>query len=140
MPNIDLEEEKMIIVNLPGGGAQPVGETELLWMRKAFDSEWKGAIMLRLTGDRIYSIEKIGDLIDKFRAAKVRLADLSAPDAKLKLVVSAERVRQVEPSDPKIFHKDAKSILDFGGKVFLAVREPPDEARQKLSEATPLAS
>ena len=38
----------MIVVNLPGGGVQPVGETELLWLRKAFDSEWKGATMLRL--------------------------------------------------------------------------------------------
>ncbi len=99
----------MIVVNLPGGGVQPVGETELLWLRKAFDSEWKGATMLRLTGDRIYSIEKVNDLIDKFRAAKVRLTDLSAPDAKLKLVVSAERVRQVEPSDPLIYHAGAKS-------------------------------
>ena len=130
----------MIVVNLPGGGVQPVGETELLWLRKAFDSEWKGATMLRLTGDCKYSIEKVNDLIDKFRAAKVRLTDLSAPDAKLKLVVSAERVRQVEPSDPLIYHAGAKSILEFGDRVILAVREAPDEARQKLQDARALIS
>jgi len=96
--------------------------------------------MLRLTGDRIYSNEKVNDLVDKFRAAKVRLTDLSAPDAKLKLVVSAERVRQVEPSDPLIYHAGAKSILEFGDRVILAVREAPDEARQKLQDARALIS
>jgi hypothetical protein len=135
-----LEEAKMIVVNLPGGGVQPIGETELLWLRKAFDSEWKGATMLRLAGDRIYSIEKVDDLVDKFRAAKVRLAALSAPDAKLKLVVSAERVRQVEPGDPLIYHKNARSVLEFGNRVFLAVRETPDEAQQKLRDAEALTS
>jgi hypothetical protein len=67
----------MVIVNLPGGGVQEVGETELLWLRKAFDSEWKGATMLRLVGDRIYSAEKVSDLVDKFQTAKVSLAEFT---------------------------------------------------------------
>jgi hypothetical protein len=125
----------MIVVNLPGGGVQEVGEAELLWLRKAFDSEWKGATMLRLVGDRIYSIENVNELSDKFEAAKVSLAEFSAPDAKLKLIVSTKRVRQVVESDPEVYHEDAKSILVFGGRVLLAVRESPDEARQKLKDA-----
>jgi hypothetical protein len=121
----------MIVINLPGGGVQEVGETELLWLRKAFDSEWKGATMLRLTGDRIYSVEKVSNISDKFQAAKVPLAEFAAPDAKVKLVVSTKRVRQVLESDPEVYHEDAKSILAFGGRVFLAVQEAPDEARKK---------
>jgi hypothetical protein len=130
----------MVIVNLPGGGVQEVVETELLWLRKAFDSEWKGATMLRLVGDRIYSAEKVGDLADKFQAAEISLAELTAPDVKLKIVVSAGRVRQVSESNPEIYHEQAKSILDFGGRVLLAVRESPDEARQKLKDAKALTS
>ena len=125
----------MIVVNLPGGGVQKIGETELLWLRKAFDSEWKGATMLRLVGDRIYSVEKVKDLSDKFEAAKVSLAEFSAPDAKVKLMVSTKRVRQVMESDPEVYHESAKSILVFGGRVLLAVRESLNEARQKLKDA-----
>ncbi|MDH2406360.1 hypothetical protein QCM77_41785 [Bradyrhizobium sp. SSUT18] len=130
----------MVIVNLPGGGVQEVGETELLWLRKAFDSEWKGATMLRLVADRIYSAEKVSDLVDKFQAAKVRLAEFAAPDVKVKIVVSAERVRQVTEGNPEIYHEQAKSILDFGGRVFLAVREAPNDARQKLRDAKAVTS
>jgi hypothetical protein len=125
----------LIIVNLPGGGVQPVGEDELLWMRKAFDSEWKGAVMLRLQGDRIYSVEKLGDLATMFRSAKVALAELSAPDAKVKLLVSAQGVRQVKASDPEIYHEDAKSIVSFGNRIMLAVREPPYVVKSLLKQA-----
>jgi hypothetical protein len=125
----------MIIVNMPGGAVQEIEETELLWLRKAFDSEWKGATMLRLAGDRIYSIETVDGLSKKFGMAKVSLAEFSAPDARVKLVVSAERVRQVVESDPDIYHEKAKAVLVFDGKRLLAVRETPDEANQKLQGA-----
>jgi hypothetical protein len=126
----------MIVINMPGGGIQDIDEAELLWLRRAFDSEWKGATMLQLAEDRIYSIESVDDLSEKFEYVKVTLADFSAPDAnKLKLVVSAKRVRQVVESDPAIYHEKAKSVLVFSTKVRLAVRETPDDARQKLQDA-----
>lgn len=126
----------MIIINMPGGGIQDIDEAELLWFRRAFDSEWKGATMLQLVEDRIYSIESVDGLSEKFESAKVILADFSAPDAnKLQLVVSAKRVRQVVESDPAIYHEKAKSVLIFSTKVRLAVRETPDDARQKLHDA-----
>ena len=112
----------MVVINMPGGAIQNVGEDEILWFRKAFDSEWKGATMLRLVGDRIYSIESVKELSKKLGGADVALANFSAPDAKLKLVVSAKRVRQVEKSDPKIYHEKAKSVLSFSGKVRYTLR------------------
>lgn len=126
----------MIIINMPGGAVQDIDEAELLWLRKAFDSEWKGATMLQLAGDRIYSTEAVNDLSEKFEKAQVGLADFSAPDTgKVKLLVSAKRVRQVIESDPAIYHEKAKSVLIFPGKLRLAIRETPEEARQKLQEA-----
>jgi hypothetical protein len=105
-----------------------------------FDSEWKGASMLQLAGERIYSIESVHELSEKFRNAKVVLAEFSAPDAnKLRLVVSVKRVRQVIHSDPVIFHEKARSVLVFPGKLRLAVRETPEKARQKLSAETKVA-
>jgi hypothetical protein len=126
----------MIVINMPGGAVQDIDEADLLWLRKAFDSEWKGATMLQLGGDRIYSIESVGDLSAKLANAKVVLTDFSAPDAnRLRLVVSVKRVRQVIESDPAIYHEKAKSVLIFPAKLRLAVRETPDEARHKLQNA-----
>ena len=124
----------MIVVNMPGGAVQVIDKPDLLWLRKAFDSEWKGASMLQLAEERIYSIESVNELSEKFRNAKVVLAEFSAPDAnRLRLVVSVKRVRQVIQSNPVIFHEKARSVLVFPGKLRLAVRETPEEARQKLS-------
>jgi hypothetical protein len=84
----------MIVINMPGGGVQDIDEAELLWFRKAFDGEWKGAIMLQLATDRIYSNEALKDLEEKFEEAKVPLVEFSAPDSnKVRLVVSAKRVQ-----------------------------------------------
>lgn len=125
----------MIVVNMPGGAVQNVEECELLWLRKAFDSEWKGATMLQLANDRIYSVEPVSGLVKKLDGAKVRVAELSAPDATLKLTVCAQRVRQVIASDPAVYHAKAKSVLIFAGRMQLAVRETPDVARGLLGEA-----
>jgi hypothetical protein len=126
----------MIVINMPGGAVQDIDEADLLWFRKAFDGEWKGATMLQLAADRIYSNESIKDLSEKFEKAHVSLADFSAPESKsVKLVVSAKRVRQVTESNPIIYNENAKSILIFPTRVRLAVRELPDEARQKLQDA-----
>jgi hypothetical protein len=126
----------MIVINMPGGGVQDIEEADLLWFRKAFDGEWKGATMLQLAGDRIYSNESMQDLSEKFEKAKVLLAEFSAPEAKnVKLVVSAKRVRQVIESNPVIYNEKAKSVLIFPTKLRLAVREARDEAREKLQDA-----
>jgi hypothetical protein len=96
----------------------------------------KGATMLQLATDRIYSNESISDLSEKFEKAKVPLAEFSAPEAaKAKLIVSAERVRQVTDADPLIYNEKAKSVLMFAEKLRLALRDAPDEARKKLQEA-----
>jgi hypothetical protein len=127
----------MVIVNMPGGGVQDIDEAELLWLRKAFDGEWKGATMLQLATDRIYSNESVSDLSQKFEEAKVPLAEFSAPEAaKVKLVVSAKRVRQVIDADPVIYNDKAKSVLIFAGRLRLAVRDDPDEARKRLQDVT----
>ena len=122
----------MIVINMPGGGVQDVDEGELLWLRKAFDGEWKGATMLQLSDDRIYSNESLRDLQEKFEEANVKLVEFSAPESKLKLVVSAKRVRQVIDSNPAIYDEKAKSVLLFSTKLRLAVRETPDEVGKEL--------
>ena len=126
----------MIVINMPGGGVQDIDEADLLWFRKAFDSEWKGATMLQLAEDRIYSVEAVDELSDRLEEAAVALADFSAPDAsRMRLLVSARRVKQVTESDPAIYHEKARSVLVFPGKLRLAVRETPEEARGKLQDA-----
>jgi hypothetical protein len=104
-------------------------------MRKAFDSEWKGTVMIRLEDDRIYSVESLQDLEKKFLAAGVTVGQFTAPDARLKLFVSAKKVREVEEGNPAIYHEKARALLVFSKKTILAVRETVNDARQKLTEA-----
>jgi hypothetical protein len=131
-----VKEDTLIVVNMPGGGVQDIDESDLLWLRKAFDGEWKGATMLQLANDRIYSNESMDDLSMKFEQANVPLAEFSAPESvRTKLLVSAQRVRQVIDGDPVIFNEKAKSVLIFPTRLRLAVREAPDEARKKLQGA-----
>jgi hypothetical protein len=125
----------MIVINMPGGGVQDVDEADMLWLRKAFDGEWKGATMLQLSDDRIYSKESVRDLSGKFEEGNVKLVEFSAPESKVKLVVSAKRVRQVIDSDPVIYDEKAKSVLIFPTKLRLAVRETPDDVRKELLDA-----
>ena len=125
----------MIVVNMPGGGVQYVAETDLLWLRRAFDSEWKGAVMLRLGSERIYSVESVEELKKKFSQAGVSLAEFAPPDARFKLIVSAKKVRQVEPGNPEIYHEKAKAVLVFSNKIKLAVRETVEDAQKKLENA-----
>jgi hypothetical protein len=130
------KERTLIVINMPGGGVQDIDGSDLLWLRKAFDGEWKGATMLQLAGDRIYSNETMDDLSNKFDQADVPLVEFSAPEsARTKLLVSAQRVRQVVDSDPVIYDEKAKSVLIFPTRLRLAVRETPDEARKKLQDA-----
>jgi hypothetical protein len=127
-----MRERAMIVINMPGGGVQDIDEADLLWLRKAFDGEWKGATMLQLADDRIYSNESVGDLSEKFEEANVKLVEFSAPESRVNLVISAKRVRQVIDSDPVIYDEKAKSVIIFPTKMRLAVRETPDEVRRRL--------
>jgi hypothetical protein len=125
----------LIVINMPGGGVLDLDENELLWLRKAFDGEWKGATMLQLAADRVYSNESLDDLREKFQNAGEPMAEFSAPEGRVKLLVSAQRVKQVTASDPVIYSDKAKSVLMFATRMRLAVRETPEEARAKLRDA-----
>jgi hypothetical protein len=62
----------MIAINMPGGDIEHVRGEELLWFRKALDTEWAGAVMLRLTAENsIYSAESVDSLVRKFSDAGV---------------------------------------------------------------------
>ena len=71
-----------VIINMPGGGVQYIDDDELFWFRKAFGSEWKGAVMLRLSDDRIYSTESVDDLARKFSEAGVPVVGMTPPDSR----------------------------------------------------------
>jgi hypothetical protein len=124
-----------VIINMPAGGIQQIDGDELFWFRKAFDSEWKGAVMLRLSDDRIYSIESVDNLGCKFSEAGVPVARMTPPDARMKVYVNANKVKNVDKSDPVIYHEKARSVLVFSTKIRLAVREDVDEASDLLKEA-----
>jgi hypothetical protein len=128
----------MIVVKMPAGAIEYVNPKDLLWMRNAFASEWKGAVMLRIGGGRIYSIETLEELDRKFTDAGARLAAFTPPEGKMKMIVNAENVREVEAGNPDIFHEKARAVLIFSPTTKLAVRETEAEAQQKLSGATSL--
>jgi hypothetical protein len=125
----------LIVINMPGGGVLDLDEDQLLWLRKAFDGEWKGATMLQLVADRVYSNESMDDLREKFQKAGEPMAEFSAPEGRVKLLVSAQRVKQVTEGDPIIYSEKAKSVLMFATRMRLAVRETPEDAREKLKDA-----
>jgi hypothetical protein len=125
----------LIVINMPGGGVLDLDQDQLLWLRKAFDGEWKGATMLQLVADRVYSNESTDDLHEKFQKAGEPMAEFSAPEGRVKLLVSAQRVNQVTEGDPIIYSEKAKSILMFATRMRLAVRETPEDARAKLKDA-----
>jgi hypothetical protein len=124
-----------VIINMPGGGVQYIDDDELFWFRKAFGSEWKGAVMLRLSDDRIYSTESVDDLARKFSEAGVPVVGMTPPDSRFKVYVNAKKVRSVDKSDPLIYHEKARSLLVFSSKIRLAVREEVEEASRLLKEA-----
>jgi hypothetical protein len=125
----------LIVINMPGGGVLDLDQDQLLWLRKAFDGEWKGATMLQLVADRVYSNESTDDLREKFQKAGEPMAEFSAPEGRVKLLVSAQRVNQVTEGDPIIYSEKAKSILMFATRMRVAVRETPEDARAKLKDA-----
>ena len=87
-----------------------------------------------------FGSNSVPDLIDKFSAAKVRLAEFTAPDAKLMLVVSAKKVQRITESNPAIYHEGARSVLVFSSKLRLAVRETSEEVRRRSKAQRTLSS
>jgi len=125
----------MIVIKMPGGDIEHVDANELLWMREAFDHEFKNAVLLRIGSDRIFSVESLTDLRSKFEQAGVAIARFTPPDGQIAMLVAADKVREVEPSNPAIFHEKARAILKFGVKLRLAVRETEAEAQSILNGA-----
>jgi hypothetical protein len=122
----------MIVILMPGGAVQEVRNDEILWYRQAFKSEWDGATMVMLAFGRIYSRESESDLAAKFKSAGVRLVTVTPPDADILMTVNADTVRQVNDASSGIFGQDARSLLVFLSGPHLAVKEAPEEIRQKL--------
>jgi len=125
----------MIVIKMPGGGIEYVNAGDILWMRNAFPSEWKGAVMIRIGSDRLYSIETLEELKNKLIGDGVRIATFSPPEGKLHMLINAKNIREVEPGNPIIYHERARAVLVFSFKVKLAVRETPEEAAGLISTA-----
>jgi hypothetical protein len=125
----------MVVIKMPGGDIEVVSPAELQWMREAFEHEWSGTVMLRVGGNRIYSVESLGELRQKFGAAGASLADFTPPEGDLVTVVNANNVREVEPASAAQHHERAQAVLKFGARLSLAVRETVDEARAILATA-----
>jgi hypothetical protein len=100
----------------------------------------EGAVMIRLSDDRIYSRESVDELSSKFLNAGLPIAELTPPDSRMKIFINGNNVRQVVESDPVIFHDKAKSVLVFSDTLKLAVREELDETKVKIERALKLAS
>jgi hypothetical protein len=125
-----------VSINLPGGAIERVSAEDLLWLRLAFPSEWKGTVMVRMTDERLYSVESVAALKAKFASDGAKLAEFTPPDAKLVVIVNAANVRQVDPADPAINPEGAQSVLGFDSNTALAVKETPEEAQSLIDAAT----
>lgn len=129
----------MIAICMPGGDIEYIEADEMLWLRQAFDHEFKGMVMLRLAApDRIYSVEAIDALEAKFRAAGASIARFTPPEDTRVMVVNTGKVREVEPSNPAISHGSANSVLKFGPRLGLAVRETEAQSEAILAKARQL--
>jgi hypothetical protein len=124
-----------VFINMPGGAIERVSAKDLLWFRLAFPGEWKGAVMVRMADERLYSSESIASLKAKFASDGAKLAEFTPPDAKMVMVVNATAVSQVDAADPLINPKNAHSVLVFDLKTALAVRETPEQAQNIIDDA-----
>lgn len=121
-----------VFINLPGGAIERVSAEDLLWFRLAFPSEWKGAVMVRMADERLYSSESVAALKAKFGSDGAKLAEFTPPDAKLVMVVNAAKVSQVDTADPEINPENAEAVLVFDRKTALAVKETPKQAQSLI--------
>ena len=70
--------------------------------------------------DRIYSIKTVDELGRKFSEVGVPMAGMTPPDARMKIYVNANNVKNVDQGDPAVFHEKARSVLVFSKKVRVA--------------------
>lgn len=121
----------MVIIKMPGGDIEVVSPAELLWMRQAFEHEFAGTVMLRLGANRIFSIESLGDLREKFGADGAGLAGFTPPEGDLVSIVNAKNVREAEPANAALHHERAPRCP----QVWTAVepRGPGDCRRSPLN-------
>jgi hypothetical protein len=113
-----------VSINLPGGAIERVLAEDLLWFRPAFPSEWKGAVMMRMADERLYSSESVAALKAKFALDGAKLAELNAA-----------KIRQVDAADPEINPESARAVLVFDLKTALAVKETPKIAQSLIDAA-----
>ena len=125
----------MIVIQMPGGDVEYVTPEDFQWMRAAFDEEWSGTVMLRIANARIYSVENLDNLRQKFRDAGVATADFTAPEGERVVIVNAKSIREVEPANPVFHHERARASLKFAARLSLAVRQTVEEARALLAAA-----
>jgi hypothetical protein len=93
------KEHPMSVINLLRGPIQNVDEGDLPWFRRALDSEWKRATMLRMGCDGIYSMESVADFSEKFSTAAERTPPISGPTGDRCAAERADRAtRQAFPT------------------------------------------
>ncbi|MER8387071.1 hypothetical protein NKH14_16395 [Mesorhizobium sp. M1380] len=119
----------LIIIQMPGGDTEAVDPTQLLWFRPAFDWEIANTTSIRIGDQRLYSIEPMGKIFDRFKQAGQKLATFTAPGDDIEPVVNARNVIEVEKANSAINHAGAKAVLKFSFREGLAVRQTPDAAR-----------
>ncbi|CCV11609.1 hypothetical protein [Mesorhizobium sp. STM 4661] len=125
----------LIIIQMPGGDTEAVDPTQLLWFRPAFDWEIANTTAIRIGGQRLYSIEKMDKISDRFKQAGQKLGTFTAPAGDIKPVVNARNVLEIEKAKPAINHPGARAVLKFSFREGLAVRETPEDARVILDDA-----
>jgi hypothetical protein len=85
----------------------------------------------------MYSVEKLDELQAKFQQAGAAVARFTPPEGGIAMLVNADKVREIEPANSAISHENAGSVLKFGQKLRLAVREDELQARAILAGAKP---
>ncbi|MER9566577.1 hypothetical protein [Mesorhizobium sp. M0571] len=125
----------LIIIQMPGGDTEAVDPTQLLWFRPAFDWEIANTTTIRIGSERLYSIEKMDKIFDRFKQAGHKLGTFTAPGDDIKPVVNARNVLEIEKAKPAINHPGAKAVLKFSFREGLAVREAPEAAKTILDDA-----
>jgi hypothetical protein len=90
---------------------------------------------VRMTDERLYSIESVTALKTKFASDGAKLTEFTPPDAKLVMVVNAAKIIQVDAADPAIDPESARAVLVFDSDTALAVKETPKEAQSLIDAA-----
>jgi hypothetical protein len=128
-----------MLVSFPRVDGQPVSidAGAVLWCRPTLlADEPKNATMIHYSGggtySTLYTIDNHAAVRAKL-APHARLATFTNP-MDISVSVGATRVNPVLPASPQLDPPSARAALIVGGKR-LAVRETPEEARQRINAA-----